>query len=357
MKKHRIIFRDTGADIVGLGCLVAIYLSSLVACTGDGSKLTRAIITSPVTNTSVAVGEKVPIVGQVTGENIVRVDVVVDATVHASLVTGDKSKGIETFPVQTDWVPAYTGAHFVQFNVYGPQNRPIGKSDAIVFIVKEVLVPSTTMALLVTPVIPKATVATVSPLPPMATSAPATVTVAPPTPIIRPSPTAKASMAEGTSAATVAPLMPTLTITTRIVNVRSGPGIQYDVLGYLQLDTTVPVRGRNADGTWWQIVYVEGVDGVGWVRSDLGQVNDAANVPVVATAALPGGVPTGMPDAIHITPTPTITATPSAGIRAWPSAISDQPTSAWQIVAWCWPPENTATHPKSGHTIHSCHFV
>lgn len=39
------------------------------------------------------------------------------------------------------------------------------------------------------------------------------------------------------------------------VNVRSGPGLTYDVVGQLQANTPERVTGRSANGSWWQIDY------------------------------------------------------------------------------------------------------
>ena len=51
------------------------------------------------------------------------------------------------------------------------------------------------------------------------------------------------------------------------LNVRSGPGIAYPIVGGLRLGDSVEVVGKNATGTWLQIVYLADSDGRGWVAA------------------------------------------------------------------------------------------
>lgn len=59
-----------------------------------------------------------------------------------------------------------------------------------------------------------------------------------------------------------------LTVTATAI-VRSGTGNRFAYLGYLRAGQEVPIVGRNADNTWWQI-NANGV--VGWVDANLVQV-------------------------------------------------------------------------------------
>jgi uncharacterized protein YgiM (DUF1202 family) len=49
-----------------------------------------------------------------------------------------------------------------------------------------------------------------------------------------------------------------------VVNVRSGPGTNFSILGRLRSRQSAPIIGRSADGTWWQIQFQ---DQPGWVSS------------------------------------------------------------------------------------------
>jgi hypothetical protein len=81
---------------------------------------------------------------------------------------------------------------------------------------------------------------------------------------------------------------PSLTVTNEFVNVRTGPDTVYDKIGELQQGQTAPVKGKSADGKWWQISFPGGAGGVGWVITDYVQANDAAsNVPVASAPPKP----------------------------------------------------------------------
>lgn len=58
------------------------------------------------------------------------------------------------------------------------------------------------------------------------------------------------------------------------VNIRSGPGLQFQRLATLPLNQMASVIGRSADRLWWQIFY-NGV--IGWVSAPFVRVNPGAN--------------------------------------------------------------------------------
>ena len=72
------------------------------------------------------------------------------------------------------------------------------------------------------------------------------------------------------------------------VNVRSGPGTNYEQLGILVQGSTAPAIGRSPGGEWIMVVYAGGPDGVGWVytrlvRLDAGQ----STIPIVEPPPTP----------------------------------------------------------------------
>jgi len=52
------------------------------------------------------------------------------------------------------------------------------------------------------------------------------------------------------------------------VNVRSGPGVLYDIVGRLVASQKVAVLGRTSGGDWLLIEYFGGPDNQGWIYSD-----------------------------------------------------------------------------------------
>lgn len=65
------------------------------------------------------------------------------------------------------------------------------------------------------------------------------------------------------------------------LNIRSGPGVSFDVIGVLEKQTRVEVLGVNDDGLWWAIKFPEGADGRGWVSGQYVVTSNVDNVPIL----------------------------------------------------------------------------
>lgn len=78
---------------------------------------------------------------------------------------------------------------------------------------------------------------------------------------------------------------PQATIQADILNVRSGPGTAYGVIGRAKIGQTLPIIGKNETGTWWQ-VNLSGKKG--WVSGQYTQISGStADLPVIKVAAPP----------------------------------------------------------------------
>ncbi|MCS6910145.1 MAG: SH3 domain-containing protein [Anaerolineales bacterium] len=109
-------------------------------------------------------------------------------------------------------------------------------------------------------------------------------------------------------ATTTAPTTPVLTINVP-ANVRSGPGINYPVIGGLSVGATAEVVGRDASATWYVINYQ---GGQGWVSNQVAQYSGDTNaLPVIAAPPTPRPIATPVPPTP--TPRPAATATGVAG--------------------------------------------
>jgi len=106
------------------------------------------------------------------------------------------------------------------------------------------------------------------------------------------------------------------------VNLRSGPGTQYNKVGILRRGKSLEVIGRNDTATWWLVSTSEGL--FAWVSGQaVSAFNISKNVPVVtipsllvqpaASGSLTGPTPEPPAPATSptSTPTPTITPTPT----------------------------------------------
>jgi uncharacterized protein YgiM (DUF1202 family) len=73
-------------------------------------------------------------------------------------------------------------------------------------------------------------------------------------------------------------------VITGAVNVRTGPGAQFNSIAVLSSGTTVNLIGRNADGTWVKVRLYNGAEG--WINASYLQTNiPVASLPVVETPA------------------------------------------------------------------------
>ncbi|MBI1878508.1 MAG: SH3 domain-containing protein [Chloroflexi bacterium] len=119
--------------------------------------------------------------------------------------------------------------------------------------------------------------------------------------------TARANLrASATATATleVSAATPLVKIPAGGVNVRSGPGLGFDLLGRLNEGEEAVVVGKSETGEWWQIEYEDGQDGLAWVADAVVNFSGAAaSVPIIVL-----GVPTSTPST---TPTSTVTPTPT----------------------------------------------
>lgn len=94
------------------------------------------------------------------------------------------------------------------------------------------------------------------------------------------------------------------------INVRKGPGTEYDLIGQLSSNSTASIIGRSANGQWALIIYQ---DGQAWVYWSIGHVQgDITQAPIVAAPSTPTRPP--------VTATPLATATPKASATVSVSA-------------------------------------
>jgi uncharacterized protein YraI len=69
------------------------------------------------------------------------------------------------------------------------------------------------------------------------------------------------------------------------VNIRSGPGLDYDVIGTLNANTAMSISGRNGDASWWQIDIADGIEG--WVSNSVVNATNTGSVPVTDAPSQP----------------------------------------------------------------------
>ncbi|MFO7662972.1 MAG: META domain-containing protein [Chloroflexota bacterium] len=106
-----------------------------------------------------------------------------------------------------------------------------------------------------------------------------------------------------------APAAPTGRVTApQGLNLRSGPGINFPVIGFARFGDEGEIVGRSADGRWWAAAVPSTPGGVGWASADFVIATNAEDVPVLAVDPPLVIVPTTAPTP---TPPPPPTATPA----------------------------------------------
>lgn len=92
------------------------------------------------------------------------------------------------------------------------------------------------------------------------------------------------------------------------LNVRSGPGTDFNSLGTLNPQDVVNLTGKNSNGAWLQVEFAAGPDGRGWINAAFAKAQGVENLPIIAESGqvVGTGTPTGIP------PTPTATVVPAS---------------------------------------------
>ena len=99
------------------------------------------------------------------------------------------------------------------------------------------------------------------------------------------------------------------------LNIRSGPGTAFPVIGAARAGDEGEIVGRSADGRWWAVSAPSLPGGIGWVSADFVLATNAENVPVIASPPPPTPRPP--------TPTPVPTARPTAAPPPPPTAMPE----------------------------------
>ena len=94
------------------------------------------------------------------------------------------------------------------------------------------------------------------------------------------------------------------------LNVRTGPGTNYDLVTKLNRSQSMSLVGRNGDGTWARVRLAGGQEG--WVFTQY----LTATVPIASLPVVEGALPTSTPARAVATPAPGQPATPAAPVGA-----------------------------------------
>ena len=138
------------------------------------------------------------------------------------------------------------------------------------------------------------------------------------------------------------------------LNIRSGPGVNFPVIGFARDGDEGEIVGRSADNRWWAAAIPTAPGGIGWASADFVIATNAENVPVIEVAPPVVIVPTAAPSP---TPPPAPTATPVAEISFTADSTNinqgECTTLRWSVqniqAVWVYPlGERYQSFPRTG---------
>lgn len=166
---------------------------------------------------------------------------------------------------------------------------------------------------------------------PVATVSPGQTPVASATTDALTSPTPLPTLTPTTTPLASTPAVPEVTVVADLLNVRSGPGLTFDIIATVPSGTVFRAEGRTEDGLWLLVCCVGGQ--WGWVANTAELVTINFNLltlpvvtfpPPVATAPPPTWTPAPLPT---WTPAPPPTWTPVPTWTPWPTPTAVRPTA------------------------------
>ena len=93
------------------------------------------------------------------------------------------------------------------------------------------------------------------------------------------------------------------------INIRSGPGTNFNSIGTLNPQDVVSLIGKDANGAWLQIEFASGPDGKGWINAVFAQAKNVEKLPIVTEGGQVVG--TGTPESNAPPPSPTVVPAPT----------------------------------------------
>lgn len=116
---------------------------------------------------------------------------------------------------------------------------------------------------------------------------------------------------------------PTAIVRTPVLNLRAGPGVTFDLLGYVVEGNRLPIVGRDATTTWWQ---VEAAGTQAWVFGELVEATGPIDETPITAAPDTAAPDTAAPDtaASDTAASDTASATAPAGEPGFRLTIGDE---------------------------------
>ena len=268
-----------------------------------GASAPVARITAPQDGAAYLPGISIAIIGTAGGAGVRSVRVMIDGAPMAVQAVNEMFT-----PVALSWMPDRSGTHVVHLEALDVDGTLLARSDMVMV---QVLVSASPVA---SPVASPTEMPIAAPTSPPPTMTPVATATASPTSIATATVFAATTIASPTTTATAIaatpaaafPYSPTLTVIVPLANLRSGPGADYPLAGQASEGAVLPIVGRDASGTWWQ---VQQVTRTLWIAGAIVETEATErDVPLIAVATREPGP--------AVTPTLQATGTPTATVAA-----------------------------------------
>jgi heat shock protein HslJ len=146
------------------------------------------------------------------------------------------------------------------------------------------------------------------------------------------------------------------------LNIRSGPGTNFPVIGVAREGDTATIVGRSQDSRWWVVEAPSLPGGQGWVSANFVSATNADDVPVIPSPPVPTPAPTRVPPPTAVPPTrvpppPTPLPPAQAQINFWADRTQinqgECATLNWDVrnvqAVWVYPAgANFTAFPRTG---------
>jgi hypothetical protein len=257
--------------------------SAAVAACGSNTESTNlpdkpvAQITAPTNGQQLEAGREVILkFGASDVDGIVQLEVTINGE---PVYVETLDPAVNAFVADYAWTPEKTGSYIIQavaFSIDGDSSDPV-----------QIVVTVTEPGGALPPANPAAEQPSYQPTPT-------------PTPPLLPTYTPTMESASTGDQVSLKPMATAL----KALNVRTGPGTAFPVIGRLSDGESAEIVGRDEGGFWWQIVFPD-ANNLGWIAAG-GDFSTAANtgaVPVVAGLGTPqaGTIPSPTPDTLKPT--------------------------------------------------------
>lgn len=264
---------------------IALFIAIFLTACGTSGVPLEAKVLEPAMNANFKVGDQVNISGRASGANVKKIELHINGSVVAAV---DQPARENEYEISVPYQPQQAVTTIILVKGIDANGQAIVTSDPVFVNVQD----NPDAAPTAPPVAEQPTAAVAPTQAAQPTAAP---NAAAPTSTVVAGDAAAPTTAPDAAAPTAAPAAPagnSLKPSGDFANLRKGPGINYDTVGQLQAGQSLSVKGKNGDGTWYQVTYSGAPEGVAWVFNEVVTFSgDASKLTVAQAPPAPTAAP------------------------------------------------------------------